>query len=564
MRARHAALLIAGFSLSTGACSAILNLQPPTEPEPDAGPDGTTGGDTGAGDTSTREVGPDSGDAGVDALICAPVDASVLLEGGDAPTVWNALDNPVLDEAGTHAWSVFDTSTVVPSAANFQGAAFDGRYVYLAPLAGSTVTRYDTQGSFTQRASWSTFDTSTLPVPAGDFSGAVFDGRYVTFVPGGTAKYAGIVARYDTGTGGFASASAWSTFDTLSLPASDGGALAEGFRGGVFDGRYLYLVPYVSGATRDGHVVRYDTLVPEGGAADAGGLDAADAGDPDSADAEGPDAHDAGMPDAQDAGADAHPSDAGADAHDAGPSDATFDAPADTGSAVPPQWASFDTATQNASAVGFFGGVFDGRYVYFAPFDNAGPINDGYSGWVGRYDTHGSFTTLGSWAAFDTSVLPGAQSFGFQGAAFDGRYVYLVPSREAVVTRYDTQAGDFFSSGNWSTLDLSPTLGPDASAATGHFSTAGFDGRYVYFVPSFPGFGLLVRYDTFSTWGSPCSLSTYNLPTGLNNALLQDFSSAVFDGQYLYFVPAGSVVARFDTRSLPGTLPLPAFHGSFY
>jgi hypothetical protein len=549
MRARQAVLLLAGFLLSGAACSAILDLQPPSEPADGGGTDGTTGGEGGNGDAPTGDApagdapGPDGGG---DALVCLPVDAGVVLEGGSGPTVWNAFDNPVVDDAGDHAWAIFDTSTLLSSAGDFQGAAFDGRYIYLVPVSSGIVTRYDTLGSFSQRGSWSTFDTTTLPLPGGRFSGAVYDGRYVTFVPSAISNGADVEARYDT-TGDFTSPGSWSTFDTLSLPVPDGGAPAQGFHGGVFDGRYVYFVPYKSGAVYDGRVVRYDTFPLEGGApdADAGEPDAHDAAIPDAEDS-GVDAHDAGVADAQDSSTDAHESGAA----DAGPPP------------VPPQWSSFDVATQNASAIGFFGGVYDGRYVYLVPFYNEGTINSGYSGWVARYDTTLPFTSIPSWASYDTSQLTGGKSFGFQGGAFDGRYVYFVPSRGTVVTRYDTQGGDFFSSGNWSAYDVSPLIGPDASADTGHFTTAGFDGRYMYFVPSFAGFGGVVRYDTFSTFSSPCAWSEFDFSQ--YNAQAQNFAGVVYDGQYLYFVPVGSVVTRFDTKSPPSMPNLPSFRGSFY
>jgi hypothetical protein len=45
--------------------------------------------------------------------------------------------------------------------------------------------------------------------------------------------------------------------------------------------------------------------------------------------------------------------------------------------------------------------------------------------------------TLASWAAFDVSAVNAAAA-GFQGATFDGRYVYLVPNENVTIARYDT------------------------------------------------------------------------------------------------------------------------------
>jgi len=79
-----------------------------------------------------------------------------------------------------------------------------------------------------------------------------------------------------------------------------------------------------------------------------------------------------------------------------------------------------------------------------------------------RYDTQAAFTTLSSWSAFDTAtVSPAAR--GFFGGAFDGRYVYFVPhwdgGADGLVTRYDTQA-PFVAGSSWSMFDV----GADAVA----------------------------------------------------------------------------------------------------
>ena len=50
-----------------------------------------------------------------------------------------------------------------------------------------------------------------------------------------------------------------------------------------------------------------------------------------------------------------------------------------------------------------------------------------------------------------------------------------------------------------------------------------------------------------------------------SNPAASFYFGAVFDGQYLYFVPRGNgLVARFDAKTPPSMPNLPAFHGSFY
>jgi hypothetical protein len=156
------------------------------------------------------------------------------------------------------SWSSFDMSTLASAAIDYAGAVFDGRYVYFVPNGGSQsgfVTRYDTQGTFTDAGAWSVFDMTTVHSLLRGFIGGVFDGRYVYFVPyntyiSGNPALSGRVGRYDT-TGSFTAASSWSSFDVATVNAS-----AVGYQGGVFDGRYLYLIPAQYPNTT---IARFDT-----------------------------------------------------------------------------------------------------------------------------------------------------------------------------------------------------------------------------------------------------------------------------------------------------------------
>jgi hypothetical protein len=221
-------------------------------------------------------------------------------------------------------------------------------------------------------------------------------------------------------------------------------------------------------------------------------------------------------------------------------------------------WATFDITTSSPKATSFTGGAFDGRYVYFAP------TTPPPGALVARYDTQASFGSAQAWSTFDPSTM-NPQAGGFFGAAFDGRYVYFVPfsngATNGVVTRFDTRA-PFADTSSWSTFDTT-TVNPKAQG----FGGATFDGRYLYLAPvSAPQFGdsgTLARYDTTAPFGAPSSWSTFDTTTVDANA--KHFAGAVFDGRYVYLVPyVGShVVARFDAKSPPSMPKLPGFFGSF-
>ena len=221
----------------------------------------------------------------------------------------------------------------------------------------------------------------------------------------------------------------------------------------------------------------------------------------------------------------------------------------------------FDVSAALAGAAGFAGAAFDGRALYLVPMNNGGLGNGGLSGIAARFKTDAGFTSPTSWTAIDLTTING-EAVGFSGAAFDGRYVYFVPHQRGVVLRLDTTSSQPGAPAAWSAFDVA-SLVPMVEAAHPPSAGAAFDGRFVYLVPSSASFGGVVRYDTLSTFTSACAWSTLDLTT-LNPAASFYFG-AVFDGEYLYLVPSGNgPVARFDARTPPSMPNLPAFHGSFY
>ncbi len=232
------------------------------------------------------------------------------------------------------------------------------------------------------------------------FSGAIFDGRYIYYVPyalelNPTPTASGTILRYDPQAG--YTSGAFTIFDASTVDAMP----TKGYSGAVFDGRYIYFVPTSGFDNLSAHakVLRFDTTQAFG---DIGSYDA------------------------------------------------------------------FDASLAPVSATqGFSGGVFDGRYVYFVP-DTDGVAAHGN---VLRYDTTGDFRTASSWSTYapvTAAGLSGAK--GYWGGAFDGRYLYFAPYKAAgsihgKVLRFDTTL-DFADHGSWKVFDVVSTGCGTASTAS--------------------------------------------------------------------------------------------------
>ena len=304
--------------------------------------------------------------------------------------------------ADSTAWVHYDFSGGNSKLSGFEGTAFDGRYVYFVPSTNSIAVRYDTQSDFSTQASWSQFDLSTINSMATGFVGSVFDGRYLYFVSGTGAYF----ARFDTQLS-FTDAASWTL---LSAPTGH----PTNLFGGVFDGRYIYCPEIRSDSGVEETVVRYDTQAPF---------------------------------------------------------------------AMATSWTEFDITKVDSGAPGFRGASFDGRYVYFVPTYSSGTFRNDY-GIVWRYDTQQMFGSTSSWSQFDTTpLLPTPLTTSFGGSTFDGRYVYFVPGKinaDQILFRVDTQA-DFTAASSWSTFNVFSTgAGPQGST----FGGALFDGRYLYVLPT--------------------------------------------------------------------------------
>ena len=376
----------------------------------------------------------------------------------------------------------------------FFGAMCDGRYVYFSPQCNTagrhgTALRYDTHGGFDDPGSWSAYDAGrTSGLDTTGYYGVACTGRYVFYAPrhNSAGKLHSVMLRYDAGNGDFRDPAAWSAFDL---------GVARSSQGCAFDGRYVYYVPGYDGdgSGGSGLVIRYDTTAPF---AEAGSYETWDAGDTggvacscyDGAVFDGRHVYfaplgrrgnmlryDTRRPFREAASWEAHDIRGAIDPPIAMCVGAVFDgrhvyyvpygdntavvrfdteAPFDAGAG----WESRDVAgTCGLDCRGFDGALFDGRYVYFIPFYNGGADESGFHCELLRYDTSKGFDDGEAWSAADGSLLAPPNPGGFNGGAFDGRFLYFAPWRKdgepgdptgdgtifphGQVLRYDT-AGD--------------------------------------------------------------------------------------------------------------------------
>ena len=221
-------------------------------------------------------------------------------------------------------------------------------------------------------------------------------------------------------------------------------------------------------------------------------------------------------------------------------------------------------ATDGLNSTGYFGAVFDGRYVYFAAEQHGTRATHAN---ILRYDTHGNFRDPASYTAYDASQTDGLEVRGFYGAVFDGCYVYFVPRQidmrqyHSRILRLDTR-GEFKNPSSWSAFDVGEAHSQQSAA---------FDGRYIYFCPGFSNdpetestySGRTIRYDTRAPFKDQSSYTSVDLST-LLDPRAACFDGGAFDGRYIYLVPLyGLFAVRYDTRgALDDPLSWEGFDGA--
>jgi len=359
---------------------------------------------------------------------------------------------------------LFDVSRVHPANRGFSGAVFDGRFIYLVPLNNGDffgqVLRFDPSGAFDDPASWDNFDSTQVSADSRGFIDGLFDGRYLYLIPFCNSEHHGQVTRYDTHLP-FSDAASWTVFDTTKVHQN-----SRGFVSGCFDGRYIYLSPYqLNHSTQHGQVTRFDTQ-------------------------------------------------------------ARFD---DVSA-----WQVFDTASVHPDSRGFHSAVSEGDYIYFIPYLRG---EGKHSGLLLRFDRRMPFDSPSAWQYFDLTQLdPGCQ--GYVGGVCHDGMLYLAPyiedlNRHGRVVRFNTRA-EFDDPTSWSVFDCA-----QVDQGSRGFFGALCDGRYLYLLPHCRGVGhyhgQLTRHDLTKEFDDPASWSICDV--GRVDAAARGFIGGVLHAGYLYLVP---------------------------
>ncbi len=336
------------------------------------------------------------------------------------------------------SYSLFDAgNTDGLKTTGYAGAVFANGYIYFVPYLNeegrhAKVLRYNTNEDFNNPTSWSAFDGNTLELPQGSqlngYDGGVYDGeRYIYFTPYGDQNGFNLFAlRYDT-LGDFKNKASWSFTSTVQMAQN---ANAKGYYGTAFDGNYVYYVPF---ANKDGDkfhasMLRYNITLP---------FTSRDS------------------------------------------------------------WSFFDASQiGEEKTIGYKGAVFDGKYIYYVPFREKEGVGGQHTR-VLRYNTELPFEDNSSWTVFNADNIDGLNTVGYVGAEFDGRYIYFIPYQQdnffhANVLRYDTTK-DFTTSGSWSSFNAENISGLNTKG----YKYGMIMGKYLYLVPynnnsSFTG--IVLRY----------------------------------------------------------------------
>ena len=315
--------------------------------------------------------------------------------GGFKPTVFPSLRSDLVE--------VYDLTGANADFTGFTNCCTDGRYIYLNPNnrdSNGYAVRYDTTASFTASGSYESVSLEGVNADYLDFQSSCFDGRYVYYINYyGVSAHVGNIGRYDT-------RAAFSSGNFSWIDLSGESTYYTGNNTSVVTEDSLYIVSYYNNSAYRGRFLKYDFT----------------------------------------------------DSFTAG------------------NFSAFDLTTISADYAGYTGACYDGRYIYISPWTN----NTNKHGNVIRYDTTASHTSSSSYEVLNLASLNAAYA-GYGGTIFDGRYVWFIPKQNAsnihgYVAIYDTTKE--FNTNSIEVIDL----GLVDSTYIGYYGGC-FDGENIYLTP---------------------------------------------------------------------------------
>ena len=192
------------------------------------------------------------------------------------------------------------------------------------------------------------------------------------------------------------------------------------------------------------------------------------------------------------------------------------------------------SGTDSLTCKGYAGVGTDGEYIYYTPYYNG----SAYHGVVLRQKIYAIFKQAATWEAYDAGAVDSLTTKGFRGnPIFDGRFMYFTPynngSTSGIVLRYDTTK-PFKSASSWEAYNAGATGGLTSKGYYG----AVYDGQYIYFVPMHNGsyHGVFLRYDTTMPFKSASSWVAYDV-SSMAGGTTKGYWGGVEVNGFIYFSP---------------------------
>ena len=371
----------------------------------------------------------------------------------------------MVDESNDISAEIFNLQSLRQSATGYSACLSDGKNLYLVPLNNNEffgeVARYESNGRFTDSNSWSFFDVQSVYPQCAGFTGGVFDGNYIYLIPYCNGQFHGSIVRFDTRMD-FYDLNAWITQDTMEFNSK-----SRGFVSGVFDGRFIYLSPYQNGEDEySGTVARYDTRL-------------------DFSSKEG--------------------------------------------------WEFFDMTAINSLAKGFHGAIYANNSIFFVPYVQE---HRQFHGNLVRYNNLKPFSHADSWQTYNLEKI-NSNAKGFVSGIALGDTIYLAPyynglDRSGLMVSGTIIGNNSLSEINWRCVDTERFH----LKSKGYFGAVSVDSSIYYIPHCLDGTmynGLIAKLDSTSEFTDSHSWNFFDIQKV--DSLASGFMGGIYLNGWIYLAP---------------------------